>query len=134
VTASAQTFTFTARDPDGVGDIGIVYWLVNGSPSVPQQTCHGLYSRAANALYLYNDTLTAVSGPLIPGTSGTLQNSQCIVSGTGSSSTSSGTDLTLTLTVASQGTYTNGKKVYLWVKDNENHDTGWVQTGTWNLK
>jgi predicted lipoprotein with Yx(FWY)xxD motif len=132
-TASPQTFVFTARDPDGFADIGYVYFLVNGNSIIPQNTCHGYYSRATNGIYLFNDSLTAAFGPLTPGGSGSLQNSQCIVYGSGSSVVASGTDLILTMTFGSQGNYVNGKKVYLWVKDNEGHDTGWVQTGSWNL-
>jgi hypothetical protein len=132
-TVSPQTFTFVARDPDGAADISTVYWLVNGNSSIPQQTCHGFYVRATNALYLYNDTLTGVLGPLIPGSSATLQNSQCVVSGNGSSAAASGTDLILKLTLGSQGNYVNGKNVYIWVKDNANHDTGWIQTSAWSI-
>ena len=44
--------------------------------AVPQNTCHGFYDGASNGIYLYNDALTALLGPLTPGTSGTLQNGQ----------------------------------------------------------
>src|SRR6185295_9413863 len=65
-TALSQTFTVTARDPVGYADIGVVYFLVNTSPTVPQNSCHGYYNPAANALYLYNDALTVVMGPVTP--------------------------------------------------------------------
>ena len=58
-----------------------MYFLVNPTPSIPQNTCHGFYDRATNGIYLYNDALTVLLGPLTPGTSGTLQNSQCVVYG-----------------------------------------------------
>jgi len=132
-TVSPQTFAFTARDPNGFSDIANVYFLVNTSPTVSQNTCHGLYVRATNGLYLYNDALTAASGPLTPGSSGSLQNSQCVVNGIGSSVTASGTDVVLNLNLGSQGTYAHGKNVYLWVVNNASLGTGWVQTGTWNL-
>jgi hypothetical protein len=134
-TVTPQTFTFTGRDPDGYADIYRMYFLVNPTPNIPANSCHGFYDRASNALYLYNDTLTAVSGPLTPGTAGTLQNSQCVLNGSTSSLVSaSGTDLTINLGLGLQGAYAGtNQKVYLWVKDNQNHDTGWVQTGVWNL-
>src|SRR5204862_291600 len=74
------------------------------------------------------------SGPLTPGTSGTLANSQCVVYGSTSSLVSAaGTDVVLNLGLGLQSGYATSKNVYLWVKDNENHDTGWVQTSTWNI-
>jgi hypothetical protein len=134
-TSTSQTFTFTGRDPDGFADIYRVYFLVNPTPSIPANSCHGFYDRAANGLYLYNDTLTAISGPLTPGAAGTLQNSQCVLNGSTSSLVSaSGTDLTISLGLALRGAYAGtSQKVYMWVKDTQNHDTGWVQTSTWNL-
>jgi len=133
-TASPQTFAFTARDPNGFSDIANVYFLVNGSPTVAANTCHGLYNRATNALFLYNDTLTVALGPLTPGSAGSLANSQCVVNGIGSSVTMAGTDVMLNLNLGSPGTFVNGgKNVYLFVTDNEAHATGWVQTGTWTL-
>src|ERR1035438_3520593 len=132
-TTMTQTFPVTGRDLNGYADIYLVYFLVNPSAAVPQNTCHGFYYWPSNSLYLYNDALTAVSGPLTPGTSGTLQNSQCTVYGSTSSLVSaSGTDLVLNFGLGLRGAYTTAaEKVYFWVKDNEGHDTGWVQTGTW---
>ena len=134
-TTTPQTFTFTGRDLDGYADIYRMYFLINPNAAIPANTCHGYYDRATNALYLYNDALTVLLGPLTPGTSGTLQNSQCVVSGSTSSLVSgSGTDLTVNIGLGVQGgcSRTN-QNVYLWVEDNEGYDTGWVRTGTWNL-
>ena len=108
---------------------------MNPTPTIPVNTCHGYYDRVTNGLYLFNNALTAVLGPLTPGTSGTLQNSQCVVNGSTSALVSgSGTDLTIALGLGLLGTYTTtAEKVYFWVKDNEGHDTGWVQTATWGV-
>jgi hypothetical protein len=132
-TTMTQTFPVTARDLDGYADISVVYFLVNPSAAVPQNACHGYYYWPSNSLYLYNDALTALLGPLTPGTSGTLQNSQCTVYGSTSSLVSaSGTDLVLNLGLGLRGAYTTAaENVYFWVKDSQGHDTGWVQTGSW---
>jgi uncharacterized repeat protein (TIGR01451 family) len=134
-TSTPQTFTFTGRDPDGYADIGNIYFLVNTNATVSLNTCHGLYNRAANALYLYSDGLTALLGPLTPGSSGTLQNSQCVVYGSSSSLLSaSGTDISINVRLGLQTGYAaTPQNVYLWVKDNEGHSTGWVQSGTWDI-
>ena len=61
------TLTATGRDPNGFADINRVYFQVYGNSSVPVNSCHGMYDRALNAFYLYNDALTILQGPLTPG-------------------------------------------------------------------
>lgn len=65
-------------------DLHRVYFVVNTGPTVPAGGCHGFYDRATNALFLYNDNLSLVTGPLTPGAAGVLQNSQCRVNGSSS--------------------------------------------------
>ncbi|MBL8239772.1 MAG: SBBP repeat-containing protein, partial [Bryobacterales bacterium] len=133
VTGSPQTFTVFATDQDGFADINRVYFLVNSSPTVPANSCHGFYDRAANQFFLYNDTLTAVSGPMAPGSSGLLENTQCAVYGS-LSILESGTGGTLRFKVGLglKGAFAaTEQKLYLWVVDNATNGTGWVQTATW---
>ncbi|HEU0122002.1 MAG TPA: FG-GAP-like repeat-containing protein [Bryobacteraceae bacterium] len=132
-TSSPQTFSFTVRDLNGSADINRVYFLINPTPTIPVNTCHGLYDRATNALYLFNDSLTAVSGPLVLGTSGTIQNSQCSVDGLTSALISgAGTDVTFNLGMSLRGGFASStQNIYIWVVDKGNSGTGWVKTGTW---
>jgi hypothetical protein len=132
-TGSPPSFTFTGRDPNGFANILRMYFLVNPNTSIPPSTCHGFYDRAANALFLYNDGLTVLQGPLTPGTAGTLQNSQCTIHGaTSTAGAGTGTDLAVTIGMSLTGAFgTAPRNVYLWVKDAENNDTGWVQTSSW---
>jgi len=128
-----QTFTVTGRDPNGATDIQRVYFLVNTNPSIPTLTCHGLYDRPTNSIYLYNDTLTATVGPLIPGSGGTIQNSLCTIHGAGSAATVSGTDLTLSLNITRKSSLAaSAQKLYLWWVDAAQLGTGWVQVSNWN--
>jgi hypothetical protein len=130
---TTQTFTVTARDLNGFGDINRVYFQVHTAPSVPTGTCHGFYDRPSGYLYLYNDALTSLSAPLAIGTAGSIQNSQCIVYGVGSSVISSaGSDLIFNLQIGRQGSYATGNKnMYFISQDSANQDSGWVQTGNW---
>ncbi len=133
-TTATQTFSVTARDPNGATDISRIYFLINANPSIPAGTCHGFYDRAANAVYLYNDALTAISAGLIPGTAGTVQNSQCTINGAPSSVTASGTDLILNLNLTRQGSYSTGtRNLYTWITDAANTGTGWLQASSWQL-
>lgn len=131
-TSATQAFTVTTRDANGAGNINRIYFLVNSTPTVPANTCHGFYDRAANAVYLFNNALSALVGPLTPGAGGTLANSQCTVQGATSSASASGTDLVLTLGLTKTGSYSGtSQKVYFWVTDTEGTGSGWVQTATW---
>lgn len=133
-TAATQTFTLTARDANGVADLQRIYFLVNTSTAVPAATCHGFYDRATNALYLFNDATNAVSSPLVPGTAGTIQNSQCAINGAASSISLAGTDAVLNLNLTRQGSYATGaRNLYVWVVDNANTGTGWLQASSWTL-
>ena len=91
-TATPQTFAFTGRDPNGYADIARMYFLVNPSACDLAEHLPRFYDRAGNGIYLYNDALTALQGPLTPGTSGTLQNGQCVIYGSTSSLVSAATD------------------------------------------
>jgi hypothetical protein len=133
-TTATQTFSVTARDPNGATDINRIYFLVNANTSIPAGTCHGFYDRPANAIYLYNDALTTLSAPLVPGTAATIQNSQCAINGATTSATASGTDLILKLSITRQGSYATGtRNLYTWITDTANTGTGWLQISSWQL-
>ena len=134
-TTATQTLNVTLRDGDGYGNFARVYFLINTSATIPQNSCHGFYDRGENNFYLYNDALTVLQGPLAAGSAGTLQNSQCILYGTGSGvSAEAGTDTSLNMRMTMQGLYaTTTEKVYFWALDKQNLGTGWVQTGSWVL-
>ncbi len=120
-TGSPQSFTVTARDPNGATTIQRLYFLINSNTSIPANTCHGFYDRPTNAIYFYNDSLTSLAS---------LQNSQCAISAF--SATSAGTDLTLKLTMSLAGAFATGtRNIYLWARDIDGNDTGWIQAGTW---
>ena|GEM_PF-293943 len=130
--STTRTFRATASDVNGYSDINRIYFLVNSDTSIPANSCHGYFSRAANAFFLYNDALSATTGPLAPGASATIQNTNCAIIGATSTITQSGTDIQLNITIARQGAYTAGyKNLFLWVVDNSNTGTGWVQTAAW---
>ena len=133
-TGSPQSFAFVGSDPDGYSNIYRVYFLINSNATIPQYSCHGFYDRPSNAFYLYNDALTVPLGPLTPGSSGTLANSQCQINGNSSApAVGSGNNLTVNINMSLLGSYALApQSAYLWVKDAELNDTGWVQTGTWN--
>src|SRR5207248_454530 len=89
--------------------------------------------QSANALYLMNDAGNAWLGPITPGTSATVQNSQCVVNGAQTSASGSGNTLTLNLSLNFKSTFVGGKNIYGWAQDNGNANSGWQPIGTWTV-
>src|SRR5450755_4040670 len=95
--------------------------------------CSMTYSNGSNGLYLASDNRTSWLGPLTPGSSGTLQNSQCTLYGTGSSVSISGTQLTMTVSLSFTAAFAGTKGVYLWASDSAGDSTGVLEMGNWTV-
>ncbi len=106
-----QIFTFKYSSVNGSGYLSTVYSLINGSLS-GAGGCYVYYVASSNALYLYNDAGSSVTGPLTPGSGGTLSNSQCMLNGTGSSASGSGNTLTLALSINFKAAFAGLQNIY----------------------
>ena len=91
---ATQAFTFSFTDPNGWQDLGVVNILVNFWLD-GRNSCYLAYSRPANTLYLINNAGDGYAGSMPLNGSGTLGNSQCTISGAGSSVSGSGNTMTL---------------------------------------
>jgi hypothetical protein len=126
----SQVFTFKYSSGAGFGFLNTVYSLFNNSVS-GSAGCFISYLPASNALYLYNDAGTTVTGPLTPGSGSTLSNSQCTLNGTGSSASGSGNTLTLALSLTFQTAFGAQQNAYGYASDNAGKVSGWQTLGTW---
>ena len=126
---SSQTFVFQFSDSQGAAHLSSASVLFSSSPSTVS-ACSITYDRAANTLALLTDA-GAAAGTITPG-SGSQQNSQCILSGTGSSVSISGNVLTLTLALIFQSTFTGSRSIYLQAV-NPDGSTGWRPGGSWTV-
>jgi hypothetical protein len=114
-------------------DSPISAFLINTTAAITPNSCRGYYDRVTNTIVLYDDALSATTAPLVLGSPGTAQNSQCSINALASQAVGSGTNLLLTINATKLGPFAAGSRnVYFWVKDNAGNDTGWVQTATWN--
>jgi hypothetical protein len=129
---SSQTFSYTFSDANGYADLPAVQMLIN-SALRGSGACHLYYSRAANRIYLKNDTGSAWSAPIVLGSSATLQNSQCTVNGSGSSATASGNNLTVNVALTFQGAFEESKTNYLYAQDTSGSASGWQAKGSWTV-
>jgi len=106
--------------------------MINGSFSYASG-CFILYYRPSNTLYLANDGDSAWQGSTTVGSGTAISNSQCTITGAGSSANGSGNELILTLNITFGSPGFAGNRIfYLAVRDvNEGNNTGWQSLGAW---
>ncbi len=128
-----QVFAFTYGDANGTGDLGTLYFNFSNGAEGASHACYGYYNTANNQINLYNDAGNGtVPGSTTVGSGGTLSNSQCSISGVGSSVATSGNNLTLSVSITFQTAFATGSKnVYMDAFDKENESTGFINEGTW---
>jgi beta-lactam-binding protein with PASTA domain len=128
-TGVSNTFALTYSDSSGYASLKFVD-VIFGVGTGLSNTCYVTYAPASKLLYLYNNAGTGLSSIAIPG-SGTLSNSQCTISGSGTSVVTSGSNLTLNLAVTASSTYTGLQTIFMNAIDNSTASTGWLNEGTW---
>jgi uncharacterized repeat protein (TIGR01451 family) len=133
---ASQSFVFTFADSAGWQDLGVVDVLFNNFLD-GIQGCYIAYSVPAATLYLVDDGGDA-GGPFagymaLPGT-GSVSNSQCTVSGVGSSAAGIGNTLTLTLSVSFTGPFA-GNRIFYTAAGNVagTENSGWHALGAWTV-
>jgi hypothetical protein len=92
---TSQAFVLTVSDPAGASDLATVQLLVGSSPAVAN-VCAVTYIAKQNQFALLSDSGATYAGVLTPGQAATISNSQCTLSGNGSTIQFSGTSLIMT--------------------------------------
>ena len=113
---SSQTFTFTLTDPNGWQNMTVVDILVNRYLNAVHACYIAIVPSSSNSgTALLVDDAGDAGGPFaavsLPG-SGTAQNSQCVVSGTGSSISGSGDTLQFTLNMSFPTSFSGARTMY----------------------
>ena len=128
---ATQTFTVVVSDPSGPGDLNNLQLLFNTTPN-RLSSCNISYDPTSNRINLYDDGSTGFIGAVIPGTSGQVSNSQCTLSGAGSSYSTSANVLSLTVALSFSATLTAQQNAYVYVQGtNGLNNGGWAQWGSW---
>ena len=123
-----QQFSFQATDSLAATDLTTLGILFNSSTNA-SNACTVIYNRAQNTLSLLTDAGAAPAGSLTPG-SGSQQNSQCALNGSGSTVSSSGNTLTVNLALTFLAAFTGTKNVYM-DATNPFETVNWQSVGTW---
>jgi hypothetical protein len=118
-------------DPVGANDLNNVFVLFNSTPHWPA-ACAVDYNVAANTITLANDAGTGYLQGIPPGSNEQVSNSQCTLTGSGTSSIMAGNTLTLNVTLTFSGTFTGAKNAYVFLQGYDGLDSGgWQPVGTW---
>jgi M6 family metalloprotease-like protein len=130
-TGNPGTFTFVFSDTNGWASILSTAILFNNSVAF-QNACHVLYEPGNNRFFLADDGETTYLGPVTLGAFQVLENSQCRISGAGSSAVGSGNNLTLTLAISFKASYVGPTNIFMEAQNFYVQGT-WQQMGSWTI-
>jgi Zn-dependent metalloprotease len=129
---ATQTFALQYSDSLGATDL-LTTWVWFNATFAPSaaNSCLLYYNRPTNTVFLLNDGATAWTSAAL-GSASTLQNNQCSISLTGSSTTTVGSTLTLSVAMTFTAAFNGAKNVYLYAT-NGTFDSGWHDLGDWTV-
>jgi hypothetical protein len=130
--STATTYTFTFSDTAGYQAINVANVLINNFID-GRHACYLAIVPSSSAVYLVDDAGDAggpfAGGLTLPGSS-TIQNSQCTISGAGSSISGSGNNLTVTLVVSFNSAFAGNRIIYMAAREAAGANSGWQAMGT----
>ncbi|HMF74126.1 MAG TPA: S53 family peptidase [Bryobacteraceae bacterium] len=129
---ATQAFSFTFSNAAGAAAISQGHMLLTGD-GTGNNACYLIYQSSNHGLYLTSDSGASQIGPVTPGGSGTLSNSQCSVAASSVSVVSSGVSLKISETINFKGTFGGSKKMMAFLFDNAGVGSGWSTVGTWTV-
>lgn len=131
---SGGTFEFNFSDTKGFQDLGVLNVLINNFLD-GRSACYLAYSRPGGVLYLVGDAGGGLSPGLALGGSGSIANSQCTVSSSGSSASGSGNNFKLTLNISFSAGFSGNRVVYVAARDaTDVNNSGWQSMGSWSVQ
>lgn len=128
----SQLLRASYSDVDGTSDIRDARILVNNRLSA-DNSLYGLYNRAQNKLYLYDDAGTRLLGGFAPGSANTISNSQGTLNCAATTVSTSGSVLVVGWSFTPKAAFAGNKLVYLRVFDVANASDDFDRMGTWNI-
>lgn len=135
----SQTFALTAYDSAGVGDLEAVHLMISGSGTFAN-ACWVTYFPQRRSFGLVNDERTDYVGFVSPGQVDSVPtNSQCVLTGAGSTVQSSGNFLTMNFSIQFQTAFANpgpcgeAKTVYSYLVSSGGTTTDVQVMGNWRV-
>jgi hypothetical protein len=126
--------TSTYSDPDGYADLGGCYLLIN-TALTGANGIYLCYSENTNKLYLRNDANTTWLGGLVPGSTGTVENSYCRIYADGTTVSKSGNNVTINYKILIKSPL-SGKTCSAWMMVEDDHKVrdGWDKMGSFTIR
>lgn len=124
---SVQVLTIQIKDSDGGANLESALVLIHGSFTA-SQGCFLWIDRAANRLYLADDAALNWVG-VVFGSSGAVQNSQCLVRAAVSTSETFGETWMIRLEATFKPSFQGTKKVWVQARDLEGNLSAWSELG-----
>jgi hypothetical protein len=126
----------SVSDSAGAQTLNVINLLINSAID-GRHACYLAYVVAAKAVYLVDDAGNA-GGPFagiadLNNNTGTASNSQCTITGQGSSAISAGNVLTLTLNMTFTAGFGGNKVLYTAANDTAGGNSGWIPLGVWKV-
>jgi hypothetical protein len=125
---TTKTFTAVYNDPNGVGSISTAD-LEIGPTLSNVSVCAIFY--VTDWFFLSNDAGTGLLGPVLAGTNGSVQNSQCTL--TAPSVSNSGAQLTLTLPITFDSAFSGSMETWMFVAEVNQLNSGFKLKGFWTV-
>ncbi len=130
------SLSFLVSDPQGASSIGTVLMMVNATLAF-NNSCQIAYYPPLGAFALYSDSAGWL-GPLLPGSTNTIDNGLCSLSGIGTSVISSGTNMLLSVSLHFAPGFAGLKNVYLLAQEGPygapTLTSNWQPRGTWTAQ
>jgi Putative binding domain, N-terminal len=133
---NGQTYTFTFTDTNGYADLAVVDILTNNFLN-GIGACYVAFAPSGattGSVYLVDDAGDPegpFAGSFDLGTPGAIaSNSQCTISGTGSSVSASGNTLRLTLAITFNSSFAGNQVFYLAARNSSTGNSGWQAVGS----
>jgi hypothetical protein len=132
-TTSTQSLTFTYDDATNYQNLSSVQALVNTALD-GRVACYVAYSLVFQTLYLVPDNGDAAHPINMPlNGSGSLSNSQCTITGAGSSVSGSGKRLTLILNMTFKPAFAGRRIIWTATQNLSNGNSDWQALGGWSI-
>ncbi len=122
---NVQTLSILIKDPDGGADIDSALVLIQNS-FTGSQACFLWLDRAGNRLYLADDTAANWVG-VVFGSSGTVQNSQCLVRAAVATSETFGENWLVRAEVTFKAAFQGSRKVWVQARDADGNLSAWAE-------
>jgi hypothetical protein len=126
-----KTYTFILTDTNGWEDLSVIDILVNKALNA-LGACYLALVPAQNAVYLVDDMGDA-GGPfaaMVLPSGNSVSNSQCAISGVGSSITKAGDTVTVVLNMSFSQTFGGNRVFYVAARNDTTGNSGWQAIGS----